>query len=1003
MRTIAIRVLLALAASILIPGCLEEREAVADVLLAPSGLTAAPLPEGARIQLTWIDNSILESAFRVDVADTPIVANADVDEWTTVPANVSTYTYATQPNKTKYFRVLAVTALSQSEPSNVVSATTPDVPLEPARLDALVGPTGSDLHVWVAWDDTPNETGYAVERSVDGMTWTPLITLGQNATSYTDSSTSTNGTYQYRVRGMNANGSGAWAVSPPAKTRNTSWDVVSSSMSGDVSWNVSMTARFGNVFLSAYDATYGDLVAGSGYIGATALNLTALNSGFPETLGFSGTSVAVNNLMYPSYVAVDAHNDMLYELNNSSGSWVATPIDSAVDTDRAILRSGPDMVLHVVYQHDAGGYSAVRHAWFSGGGWSYEWLDASLPASDYLAAAIDGSNGLHVVYRRPLGAGAYELRYVQKPAGGAPVSVAVPTAGTPEMCSIAPGASGAAHIAYNSLTTGGLHVATRSGGGWTGEVVHTSPRNSWGRYNSIAYEPANGDLHVSYCDNLYGTLRYATKVPGGGWDRHLIDRMGGMGRFSVVDLDAQGNVFIACADGAARQIKLAMNAIRSPSNLIASPVSTSQIMLTWQGVPNETGYRIERSDDGGVSWSSIATPGVNAGTYLDTELYSSLEYHYRVIAVNQFGESAPSNVASSVPVFIAVPSFGSSTDFGTHTAISVTSAGGIHVSHHDVLNSNTLYTTGTAGGAFTTITADAGPVANSIIGYQGTGIVREDTGVIRIVSSHAANGSTGIGDLRYTSIEGGTPSTVILESAGQLGFDPRIVKAPDNTLHIMHRESVQGGHRLRQGTRIVGTDIWSFSYVTPSEIIVSSFNNHFAVGANGSAHVTYVHYPVSGTLSQLKYGVKSGTLWTFTTLADAGSSIVYPAMAVDPAGHPHLTFVGIPPGGTNALMHGTNASGSWVYEQIPGPTALSAYGYPASVIDPMNGRFHVAYGAGNELRYARKDVGGSWVSRRLDTGTQIGHVSIAVDGSGMVYVAYRDESLKRLKILSGLP
>ena len=79
MRMIAIRVLVALAAAVLIPGCLEEQEAVADVLLAPSGLTASPLPEGSRIQLTWVDNSILESAFRVDVADTPIVADADVD------------------------------------------------------------------------------------------------------------------------------------------------------------------------------------------------------------------------------------------------------------------------------------------------------------------------------------------------------------------------------------------------------------------------------------------------------------------------------------------------------------------------------------------------------------------------------------------------------------------------------------------------------------------------------------------------------------------------------------------------------------------------------------------------------------------------------------------------------------------------------------------------------------------------------------------------------------
>jgi hypothetical protein len=1002
MRTYALRILLAVAGIAVLPGCLKEPAGAADVLLAPSGLTAVPLPEGARIQLTWMDNSVLESGFRVDVADTPIIVDSDVDEWATVPANVATYTYATQPNTTKYFRVLAVTTLGQSEPSNVVSATTPNVPLAPARLDALVGPTGSDISVWVAWDDTFNETGYAIERSIDGTNWASLAAVGQNATSYVDGSTTYNMTYWYRVRGTNANGSGVWALSPPAKTRNTSWNVISSSAIGDVSWNVSMVARFGNVFLSAYDATYGDLVFGSGYVGATGLFLNTLNPGFPETLGFSGTSVAVSNLMYPDYVAVDAFNDKLYHLSNSSGSWVAVQIDSAIDTDRAVVRSGPDNILHVVYQHDAGGYPAIRHAWSSGGGWSYEWLDLSLPASDYLASAVDSSNGLHVVYRRPLESGLYELRYVHKPLGGFPISVIVPTTGNPEMCSITPGASDEVHVAYNSLTTGGLHLATRSGGSWVNETIHTSPRGSWGRYNSIAYEAATGDLHVAYCDNLYGGLRYATKAPTGAWNLQLIDRMGGLGRFAVVDLDAQGNVFIACADGSSRQIKLAMNAIRPPSNLTAGPVSTSQILLTWQGVPNATGYRVERSDDGGTSWSSIATPDIYGSYYLDSGLNSTVEYQYRVIAANQFGASAPSNVATAVPVYIATPSFASSADFGAYTSIAVTSSGGIHVSHYDVLNSNTLYTTGTAGGPFTTITADTGPAANSIIGYQGTGIVREDSGVVRIVSGHLANGSTGVGDLRYTSITGGVPSTIILESAGQVGNEPHIVKAPDNTLHIIQREAVAGGHRLRQGTRTVGSDIWSFSYATPSELIVSSLSNHFAVGANGSAHLTYIFYPLLGTPSQLKYGVKSGSLWTFSTLADAGTSIAFPALVVDGAGVPHLTFVGTPPGGTYSLMHGWNASGVWVYEPIPGPTSISAYGQPATVIDPMNGRMHVAYGTYGELRYARKDVGGAWVIRRLDKGN-IGHVSIAVDGSGMIHIAYRDESLAKLKILSGLP
>lgn len=1002
MRTLATRWVLALAAALLLPACLEEQEAVTETLLAPSGLAAAPLPEGASIQLTWIDNSTLESGFRVDVADAPIVADSDVDEWATVPANVSVYTYASQPNTTRYFRVLAVTALNQSGPSNVASATTPNVPSAPGRLDALAGPNGSDTAVTLLWDDTSNESGYTIERSDDGANWTFLANVGANASSYFDSTTSSDESWSYRVRGINANGAGVWAYSPRAKTRDSGWDRVMSNAFGDVSWNTSIFVRFGTAYLTAYDATYGDLVATNGYVGATALFPTAINPGFPESLGYSSTSVAVRNLMYPDYVVVDAFSDTLYHLSNSTGTWVATALDSASDTDRAIVKVGPDDVLHVVYQHDAGGYKAIRHAWYSGG-WNYEWLDSLMESSDYVASAVDASNGLHVVYRRALGSGQYELRYVFKPAGGSPSSTVLPTSGNPEMCSIAASPAGTAYIAYNSLSTGALRLVSGALGNWTDELIHASPRNSWGRYNAIAYESASGELHVSYIDNLYGTVRYAVKSPGDSWGLHLVDRAGGAGRFTGLDVDSEGHVFIVYGDGASQEMKLAMNAIRTPGGLVATPMTTENIWVTWVDVPNETGYRVERSEDGGSTWTTIVTNGANDTLHSDTGLSPSAEYQYRVYALNQYGESPSSNTDYAVPVYLATPSFGSSSNFGEATSVTAGSGGVLHVSHFDVTNTNTLYTTGTVGGPFSTITVDTGPAANSIIGFQGTSLTSEASGEIRIVSSHLANGSSGVLDIRFSTIPTiGPPLSLTLESTGQVGQEPRIGRASDGTLQIMHRESVIGGHRYRHGVR-TGTT-WTFSYATPSELIGAQYGQYFAVAPNGDAHLIYLYYATPGGPPALRHGRKSGGLWAIATLADAGTGLLYPSIALDASGFAHVVYIALPPGASSyAIMYGTNKSGNWEFETIWPSTFFSTYGQPVCAIDHGSGRIHVAYGAHNELRYARKDLGGSWVTRRVDKGANIGWISMVVDNTGMLHIAYRDEAITRLKLLSGSP
>ena len=90
----------------------------------------------------------------------------------------------------------------------------------------------------------------------------------------------------------------------------------------------------------------------------------------------------------------------------------------------------------------------------------------------------------------------------------------------------------------------------------------------------------------------------------------------------------------------------------APSNLTATPVSSTQINLTWfDNSVNETSFEIERKAGTGGTYAVIATRSGDASTgtdsYSDTGLSPSTSYLYRVRAYNASGHSDYSNEHSS--------------------------------------------------------------------------------------------------------------------------------------------------------------------------------------------------------------------------------------------------------------------------------------------------------------------------------------------------------------------
>ena len=91
----------------------------------------------------------------------------------------------------------------------------------------------------------------------------------------------------------------------------------------------------------------------------------------------------------------------------------------------------------------------------------------------------------------------------------------------------------------------------------------------------------------------------------------------------------------------------------APTGLTATTASSSQINLSWTAPSNNggsavTGYKVDRSNNGGSTWSTVASNTGSIGTtYSSTGLTANATYTFRVSAINVVGTSSPSNIASA--------------------------------------------------------------------------------------------------------------------------------------------------------------------------------------------------------------------------------------------------------------------------------------------------------------------------------------------------------------------
>ncbi|MBV5279940.1 MAG: fibronectin type III domain-containing protein, partial [Actinobacteria bacterium] len=253
-------------------------------------VVAAPTVGSGTVLLTWTAPSATGGApitnYRITISPAPSGVTSPVE----VGSSATSYQFSGLTNGTTYsFTVAAFNSSGwgiASASVNAVPVTTPDAP---TSLEAVKSAKTSISITWVAPSVGANNlavTGYSVETSTTGSTWTQVSTPSAGTTSETITSTSLDGSKLFvRVAANTSAGFGSYAVTavilawtPEAPSAPTITQVGSQSVA--ISW----TAPNSNGYpITGYRIEY-----------AAAANPTVWTSAYANT-GNNGTTATINS------------------------------------------------------------------------------------------------------------------------------------------------------------------------------------------------------------------------------------------------------------------------------------------------------------------------------------------------------------------------------------------------------------------------------------------------------------------------------------------------------------------------------------------------------------------------------------------------------------------------------------------------------------------------------------------------------------------------------------
>ena len=175
---------------------------------APGNLAAAA-QSATQILLTWTDASATETGFEV-------YQSLDGAQYTSIgalSANTAGTTVTGLEPSTRYYYVVRAFNDAGWADSLPASATTLPPPPAPSAPSGLTAAPASDTSIDLSWtDNSSDETGFLIQRSLDGTTWTTAGSVPANATTFRDPGLASGTVYYYRASACNGSGCSAPAA-----------------------------------------------------------------------------------------------------------------------------------------------------------------------------------------------------------------------------------------------------------------------------------------------------------------------------------------------------------------------------------------------------------------------------------------------------------------------------------------------------------------------------------------------------------------------------------------------------------------------------------------------------------------------------------------------------------------------------------------------------------------------------------------------------------------------
>ncbi|GLU51483.1 fibronectin type III domain-containing protein [Dyadobacter frigoris] len=565
-----------------------------DPPTVPVNLTATAASEN-QINLNWADNSNNETGFELERSQDGTNFSKIAD----AAANTTSYSSSgLSPNTQYWYRIRAKNNGGTSGYSNTANATTRDVaPAVPQNLSAT---PISNIRINLNWiDNSGNETGFEIERSADGNSFSKIADLGANVTSYENTGLSTLTKYWYRVRAKNTIGNSGYSnvaeattldIPPAAPSALTATTVSSSQI--DLNWTDNSANESGFEIERSVDGS----------------NFTKVGDTSANASTFQSTGLIPNTKYWFRVRSKNSQGGSPY-----TNVADATTKDVAPDAPQNLTATpASNTQINVSWTDISGTYGTET---------GYE-LEISSDGASFSKIADLGANVTNYQNTNLTTLTKYRYRLRAKNAiGYSPYSNIAETT-TFDVPPIAPSSLTATMISSSQIDLG---WKDNSANETTFEIERSTDGTTFDKAGEVG-----PNITAYQSTGLLPATRYWYRVRAK----------------NSVNPSAYSDV----ANATTRDVLP-----NAPEALSATAISFQQIDLTWTDKSgNEAGFDIERSTDG-TNFSKIAGVAANATAYQNTGLNQLTKYFFRIKALNAIGSSAYTNIVDATTPKAPIP------------------------------------------------------------------------------------------------------------------------------------------------------------------------------------------------------------------------------------------------------------------------------------------------------------------------------------------------------------